>query len=366
MNLEPGETLIWMGQPNGIGYAVRRSVPQAMTGLVMIAAAVGWIALMVWNASARPRFAGGGFRLGEHDFQAIVIGLPLLLTGTYLASMPLRLARRLAGTRYLLTDHRAIVLEPGRPGSRVVNDFFPDDLALMRCEERADGSGSLIFEDRPTWGRIREPAGFLEIDEVREVESLIRRTLAPGLREPETGEVDDEIEDVETSKTAADFAPARVYRLSLFHGAAIRILGVGFPLAGLLLPIGFLVGLIAHLAGWLPWRVDSETTTLWIIGIIVLSIPIFFLVRYVSRTPYEIELDEAQRAVWLRGVWRSQFVPVLEIRAITTGGWLDPQCSQVEMLLKNRKLRVPNDFDDFRDFLFHLKALNPAVEVKGF
>ncbi len=247
-----------------------------------------------------------------------------------------------------------------------MHDYLPDDLALMRCEERPDGSGSLIFEDRQTWGRIREPAGFLGIDEVREVELLIRRTLAPGLREPEAGEVDDEFGEEGSWKTIDAIAPARVYRLSLFHGAAIRILGVGFPLAGLLLPIGLLIGFIAHLAGWLTWRVDSETTTLWIIGIVVLSIPMFFLVRYVSRTPCEIELDEAQRTVWLRGVWRSRAVPVAEIRAITTGGWRDPQCSQVEFLLKVRKLRVPNDFEDFREFLFHLKALNPAVEVKGF
>ncbi len=118
MDLEPDETLIWTGQPRGIGYAVRRSVPQALTGLVMIAAAAAWIALMVWNASARPGVAGGGFRLGEHDFQAIVIGVPLLLTGSYLATMPLRLARRLAGTRYLLTDRRAIVIEPAREPGR--------------------------------------------------------------------------------------------------------------------------------------------------------------------------------------------------------------------------------------------------------
>ncbi|MHB1560058.1 MAG: hypothetical protein ACYC61_21615 [Isosphaeraceae bacterium] len=363
MDLEPDETLIWTGQPRRIGYAVRRSIPQASAGLVMIAV---WIALMVWNASARPEGDGRGLHLGERNFPLIVISVPLLLTGSYLATMPLRLARRLAGTRYLLSDHRAVIIAPDRPGNWVMHEYLPDDLALMHCEERPDGSGSLIFEDRPTWAGIREPAGFLGIDQVREVESLIRRTLAPGRRGPAAVATDDGFADVGKAKATDDLVPDRTYRLSIYHRAAIRVLGVGFPVAGVMLPIGLLIGLIAHLAGWLPWRLDSETTTLWIVSIVLLSLPLWLLVHSVSQTPYEIELDEVQRAIWLRGIWRSRVVPIAEIRSVMTGGWLDPQCSQVHIRLKNEKLCLPNDFDNFRDLLMHLKALNPSVEVKGF
>ncbi len=168
------------------------------------------------------------------------------------------------------------------------------------------------------------------------------------------------------TKDSLGLAPVRTYRLGALHRAVFFIAGTGLPLAGLLLVVGGTVMLAAAAMGRLPFRVDDETLRFLVVAVLLMSPALFVFWARAAWTPLAIVLDEAQRAVGFRGVWRTRIVPVSDILSVTTGGWRDPHCSMVAIVLKNGKLRIDNNFGDFRDFLFHLKALNPAVEVKGF
>jgi hypothetical protein len=85
---------------------------------------------------------------------------------------------------YALTDRRAIVFGSGDAIGDVkmqVQSYGRDVLATLERRERADGSGDLILEPLPRMRGthiIWTPRhGFMAIENVREVEALLHKTL---------------------------------------------------------------------------------------------------------------------------------------------------------------------------------------------
>ena len=98
---------------------------------------------------------------------------------------PFWMYRRAQRTCYALTDQRAIVWAAGWFGGTEVRSFRAADLGKMARRDYADGSGDLIFQEFVTVSRDsdgdlrsqRTERGFLGIENVREVEELVQRTL---------------------------------------------------------------------------------------------------------------------------------------------------------------------------------------------
>ncbi len=121
------------------------------------------------------------------DLATGVVGLSLfMMVGLALLSSPFWLWRKAKHTFYALTDRRAILWEAGWFGSVAVRNYRPDDLSrLFRIEY--PGGGDLVFEEQYTFqtknerGEIATPKahGFIGIENVREVEDLLRSTLFP-------------------------------------------------------------------------------------------------------------------------------------------------------------------------------------------
>jgi hypothetical protein len=114
-------------------------------------------------------------------------GLPFLAVGIGLIASPIWLRSMARRTLYALTDRRALIWQPGWFGSATVRSYTAAGLGHISRRERRDGSGDLVFEEFTTYSHgSNGPSshttrrGFLAINNVREVEELVRRTLLSG------------------------------------------------------------------------------------------------------------------------------------------------------------------------------------------
>jgi hypothetical protein len=174
--LQTGESLIWVGQPRQEPYA-KASGCLFVFGMLFIGAGV--VLIMLGIVFLFRKGAGGGGLSTVGILLAGLFGIYFVLTGVRKLAAPIWMKRRGKGTRYLLTDQRAIVWEPTFLGPKV-RSFGRDELRKMTRVENDDGSGSLIFQEdtiRDNDGFTKLRHGFLNIDNALAVEELIRRTL---------------------------------------------------------------------------------------------------------------------------------------------------------------------------------------------
>ena len=200
-DVEPGERLVWTGQPRRGAYA-RRMLPAGIAGLAFLAFGIGagfMVATMnkpivpppeilakmppeeraVWERNQQPDaldrvlpfIFAGGFGL---------FGLPLSL-------IPLMAWFAAGRTAYAITDRGVIVQQGKLTGGYVSLRYHRSQLTSLQRTERSGGVGDLEFVSAPatdgttTTGRGgRAPnvkSGFFGIDGVREVEQMLKKTL---------------------------------------------------------------------------------------------------------------------------------------------------------------------------------------------
>lgn len=186
----PDERIVWLGRPRPLACA-RRQLWVGVFGL-------GWTAFSAlfvvapWLGLTEPE--PGKPDISPQTTRAVfVIGGSLFVCiGLWLTGFPWRAARDSKRTLYVLSDRRALVFK-AKGKKRYVRSFGGGQLHHMDREQHRDGSGDIIFS-RFSEGNYpdQEPPendlsaitfGFLGIDNVGEVERLIRDTLVdePGI-----------------------------------------------------------------------------------------------------------------------------------------------------------------------------------------
>lgn len=100
-------------------------------------------------------------------------------------------------------------------------------------------------------------------------------------------------------------------------------------------------------------------------SLVILGLVTWLSFRFAFATPTEITVNSDGR-VEFRSRLRTAVLRASEITSITTGGWTVPTRSQAVIRHTSGKVVLVNEFPDFRNFLATIKALNPAVEIKGF
>jgi len=113
-------------------------------------------------------------------FDLICLALCILLGiwGIIMILSPLWTYRRARRTLYVITDRRAIVFEPDKPGwITTVTSYWPDRLKNMKRRERKDGTGDVVL------GRVFGPVlwwrkvGFFRVRDVRKTEQVLRELM---------------------------------------------------------------------------------------------------------------------------------------------------------------------------------------------
>ena len=186
--LEPGEKLIWAGRPRP-SRLVWSTIPIVLFGIPWTAFACFWVGMALT--------IGAGFGNGPAPFRIAGIffplfGLPFIAIGFAMLASPYFVYKRALRTFYALTDNRILLIEPTFRGGRRIQSLVASDLGSIIRIERADGSGDLNFNResdagydprhsrhsrRSNYGGGQYHRTILGIENVREVETLIRKTL---------------------------------------------------------------------------------------------------------------------------------------------------------------------------------------------
>lgn len=185
--LDSGERLLWAGQPDP-GRMARQGGCLVAFGIPWTLFAVFWTVM----ASGIGGAVSGGFSGRSVGPGALfgLFGLPFIVIGIGLLTAPLWMARKAQRTVYAVTDKRAIILEGGFGGSFSVRSLAPPLLADRARNQRADGSGDLVFtrtrqtEWRSTSDGPRSStsvAGFYAVADVKAVDDLIQDTFEKSL-----------------------------------------------------------------------------------------------------------------------------------------------------------------------------------------
>jgi hypothetical protein len=177
--VEPGERLLWAGRPGMVRFALM-TLPIFVFGLIWTAFSTVWVWITFRGAVAG---AAGG-HVDRYLFP--LLGLPFAVVGFVMLGSPFWATRKARKTTYALTDRRLIFIEVGLTGAVRTVSLRGDEVGPIERVERKDGSGDLSFchfvdsrngHDSPD-GQARS---FVAIPHVREVESLVRKTLLAGV-----------------------------------------------------------------------------------------------------------------------------------------------------------------------------------------
>ncbi len=166
--LESDERMEWIGQPNPSRYRWQ-ALPIMIFGLFWTGFSVFWVCGALYGvlSSSHSKVA----------FLFPLFGLPFVLIGIGMLLAPVWLCRQAKKTVYLLTDRRAVIIRGGRSFS--AESFTWDRVRNREFRESSNGSGDIIFERRIISKSSRGQSsqmevGFLGIDRVREVETLLK------------------------------------------------------------------------------------------------------------------------------------------------------------------------------------------------
>jgi hypothetical protein len=180
--LQPGEKIVWMGRP-----AIKLWIRQGRV-FYIVGAVVLLLGLVI--------FAFGGFflTLPEKDVSPTVTWIVLGVGGSISLLgvcffFKNSWMRKLANYRdfFVLTNKRAFTLDYNGLRCRL-SVYEPEQLAAMSREDKGEilpGSGNLVFgydaahfqRNGAVVNTIRITRGFLNLENVAAVESLVRRTL---------------------------------------------------------------------------------------------------------------------------------------------------------------------------------------------
>lgn len=167
--VEPREAILWVGRPSRGRYFLS-GLPAFVFGIPWTAFALFWVVM-----------ASGARAIGPVGWFFPLFGLPFVAVGVAMLATPFWARARAGQVAYVVTNRRVIFLEPSFPSGQKVVSLLPGEFGPLERVERADGSGDLTFTVPLAAQAQTNATGvarrFLGVPQVREVESLVRRTL---------------------------------------------------------------------------------------------------------------------------------------------------------------------------------------------
>jgi hypothetical protein len=181
--LTPGEKLVWCAQPHSWAFA-KAAIPVFLFGLVFFGFSIFWETMALTTTQAQPK---NGAAPPAVAVVFPLFGVPFVLVGLCMVLSPLGYVLKAKRTVYGLTDKAAIVMRGQLLGGREVTRFGPQQLDQISRRDSMGGRGDLIFQyvNYGNWRSrngtpVMRPDGFIGIDNVRDVERLLRATLLGG------------------------------------------------------------------------------------------------------------------------------------------------------------------------------------------
>jgi hypothetical protein len=189
--LTPHEHVVWIGRPRPDRFQ-GQTIGGVLAGVFILG-----ISGIVFTAFIETTLHAGKPAQVPPDpfagmfsvFATVVVCLfavPFMLLGGWMLLAPLWMPRWVRRIIYALSNHRALLFEPNWfIKGYTVRSYTHGALGRMFRVDRRGDSGDLVLEEyyvRTTdasggGGTARKRRGFMGIDQAREVEELVRRTL---------------------------------------------------------------------------------------------------------------------------------------------------------------------------------------------
>ncbi|MES2596325.1 MAG: hypothetical protein V4662_13355 [Verrucomicrobiota bacterium] len=177
LELESGERIQWMDMP-----IPRYFTPYSTKAFIF---AIPWTAFALFWTYAAADFEMPDLRSFEDLF--CLFGVPFILIGIALFCTPFWAYHRALKTVYVITDHRAIILEGGRTAK--FSSYPPEALTCIILREHKDGTGDIIISgevsvDSDGDSSIKE-LGFFQIPSPKETRARLDQLAGkPSQRKP--------------------------------------------------------------------------------------------------------------------------------------------------------------------------------------
>ncbi len=134
------EQVLWTGQPLPGRLAMQILRLTLPVGAIIIALTVLWI----WYAVSRQSDLRELFGLDSAGLLAAALAIPGLWAGVKLLAIPLTVLRGARRVHYVVTDRRALVIDPS--AKERIRSFDPEQIRSIKVKRRPDGSGNILFE----------------------------------------------------------------------------------------------------------------------------------------------------------------------------------------------------------------------------
>jgi hypothetical protein len=163
--IEPGEKILWQGRPDATRAGLKL-VPVLVFAIPWLAFSIFWVVGAADYKVPDLSKPGGFFPL---------FGLPFVLVGLFLLSVPYLGYRTAQRTVYAVTSKRVLILILGR--TRKTTSYYPKDVKALEVTVRSNGKGDVVFA-REIWRGRRgstntTPIGFFGIDDPEAVKRLM-------------------------------------------------------------------------------------------------------------------------------------------------------------------------------------------------
>ncbi len=164
--LNKDEKILWVGKPNP------KSTIIASLGMVLFA--IPWTCFAIFWI-----YGAAGFSMPKWDGpQSLfpLFGIPFVLIGLGMLSAPYWIMRSASRSGYMITNSRVIIFTWRLTGAEI-RSYTKDQLVSMQKVVKGNGVGDLIFEEKSDGSGRYKKIGFIGIDDVKSVESIIRSQL---------------------------------------------------------------------------------------------------------------------------------------------------------------------------------------------
>lgn len=169
--LDRGERLIWAGRPVPLKFALRKGgIFRSLFGLAFSAISISFVM---------------GAQKSGGSTSTWLYGIPFVLIGAYIVLSPVWYFLEGRGTRYALTDRRAIIDTRGFSKRRLSVPLT--HMRFVEVVQGETGPGDVIFKEETVRGGelvVTNRDGFIAIANALEVERKFRGAIDACKRQP--------------------------------------------------------------------------------------------------------------------------------------------------------------------------------------
>jgi hypothetical protein len=167
-SIDPGEHVLWSGNPNPLRFSLRKSLPGALIGIPFFAFSLFWIST-AYNVPSENSPLPVPFW---------IFGIPFVLVGSGMVLSPIWHYMRALRTSYIVTDQRAVIDYSGPFGRKVSVPL--NRMPFIESRRSFGDFGHILFQEATVSSYnagMSQRDGFVAVPAPAQVEQILRTAV---------------------------------------------------------------------------------------------------------------------------------------------------------------------------------------------